>query len=73
MQDPSEKFVGLNPRRPKGGGGGGSWSNTSCFFWITFLRVKQNQQDFIYSYLDKQQIGKGVKFELRLGNKERDR
>ena len=39
------------------------------FSGFTFLRVKQSQQDFTYSYLDKQQIGKGVKFQIRPGNK----
>ena len=42
-------------------------------FWITFLRVKQNQPDFTYSYRDKQQIGKGVKFQIRPGNQGRER
>ena len=33
----------------------------SFLLWITFLRVKQNQQDITYSYRDKEQIGKSSK------------
>ena len=62
----------FNPRRPKVPTKTGA--TPSCFFWITFLRVKQNQQDFTYSYLDKQQIEKkGVKFQIRSGNTGRER
>ena len=46
----------ISPRRPKG-----FEQPPSYFFWIKFLRIKQNQQDFTYSYLDKQQIGKRSK------------
>ena len=60
----------INPRRPKEGG----LSNPLVFFWITFLRVKQNQQDFTYSYLDKQKIAKRSKIlQIRPGNKRRER
>ena len=47
----------FNLRRPKRGLEQ-SLTPPSYFFKITFLRVKQNQQDFTYSYLDKQQIAK---------------
>ena len=43
------------------------------FLWITFLRVKQNEEDFTYSYLDNQEQKKGVKFQTRPGNKVRER
>ena len=39
-------------RRPGGG------EVVRVFTWISFLTVKQNQQDLTYSYLGKQQIGK---------------
>ena len=42
------------------------------FLWITFLRVKQNEQDFTYSYLDNQEQEKGEKFQKSPGNKVRD-
>ena len=53
-----EMDLNFNLCRPKGGG---VKQPPSCFLWITFLRVKQNQQDITYSYLDKEQIGKSSK------------
>ena len=43
------------------------------FLRITFLRVKQNEQGFTYSYLDNQEQEEGVKFQTRSGNKVREK
>ena len=47
-----------NSKPPKTGDINFNPSGPLVFFWITFLRVKRNQHDFAYSYLDEQQIGK---------------
>ena len=61
----------FNLRRPTGGRG---WSNPPhAFLWITFLRVKQNQQDIAYSHLDKEQIGKSSKISNMSRKYGRDR